>query len=100
MAAARKRLATIWELPDPLWRELEPLLVEESRTAASQARRPSVPRQELAQVSLLPAAVELRQRIEAGDGVVAELRLAGRAWKQNRPNRHEPMVIAGNHGCR
>lgn len=35
MAAERKVIATIWELPDSLWREIEPLLVEDAPPQAT-----------------------------------------------------------------
>ena len=35
MAAKRKALATIWELPDPLWRAIEPLLWEDAPPKAT-----------------------------------------------------------------
>jgi hypothetical protein len=35
MAAKRTTLATIWELPDPLWREIEPLLLEDAPPKAT-----------------------------------------------------------------
>ncbi len=35
MAAERTPMATIWELPDPLWREIEPILSEDAPPKAT-----------------------------------------------------------------